>query len=84
MMNERLATLFLPASNYQLVGDSTPTAAAAAAPVKNNKKTIFDVPDAVLALSFAFVGNGNCPRNAPSGRMHCSMLYTFHNSTTTG
>ena len=65
---------------------SSPIAAqpAGAAAVVSNEKTIYDVPDAVLALSLAFVGKGTFRYTASV----CKIFYivyksAFHDTTNT-
>jgi len=48
-----------------------PVAAVSTTTASSNEKTIYDVPDAVLALSFAFVGKGTF-------RYTASVCKTFH------
>jgi hypothetical protein len=62
---------------------SSPIAAQPAA-ASSNEKTIFDVPDAVLALSLAFVGKGTFRYTASACKtFHKVYKSAFHGTTDT-
>ena len=72
------------ASNLKLVGISNPNPNPTNAAPVNNEKTIYDVPDAVLALSFAFVGKGNYLFTAGVCKtFHKVYKHNFEDSTAT-